>query len=58
VDNPEITLADVINFVGDTLRTICDSRGIELSDVDDGLIDSLLSKAFDEHLSGEQLVER
>ncbi|WP_157763845.1 hypothetical protein [Paraburkholderia aromaticivorans] len=52
MDDPEVTLADVIDFVGDTLRTLCDAQGIELKDVDHELIDSLPSKAFDEHLSG------
>jgi hypothetical protein len=53
MDNPKITVADVINFVGHTLRTICDARGIELKEVDDELIESLLSKAFDEPPSSE-----
>jgi len=51
---PKITVADVINSVGETLRTICVARGIELKDIDDELIDTLLSNAFEEHLAGEE----
>jgi hypothetical protein len=53
MDKPKITVADVINSVGETLRTICNARGIELKDVDDGLIDKLLSNAFEEYLADE-----
>ena len=53
MDKPKITVADVINSVGETLRTICNARGIELKDVDDELIDSLLSNAFEEYLADE-----
>ena len=54
MNKPKITVADVINSVGETLRTICVARGIELKDIDDELIDTLLSNAFEEHLAGEE----
>jgi hypothetical protein len=53
MDKQKITVADVINSVGETLRTLCNARGIEVKDVDDELIDGLLANAFEEYFADE-----
>ncbi|CAB3805329.1 hypothetical protein LMG28138_05649 [Pararobbsia alpina] len=50
LNTPKPRTADVIRSVAEALDVICRAQGIEVRDLDDAVIEKLLSSSFEEHL--------